>query len=86
MLMFAACSARVEYAPSRAESGTTAVNINTATVEELEKLPHIGRKTAEAIVRFRAENGEFRSIDQLLMIRGVSETRLAEIRPFLKAQ
>lgn len=63
-----------------------AININTASTGELEKLPHIGRKTAEAIVRFRTENGPFRRPEHLLLIRGVSEKRFLEIRQFLRTE
>lgn len=82
-----ACSSRVVYdtAPATTVS-SDAININTATTVELEKLPHIGRKTAEAIVQFRAENGPFRRPDDLMLIRGVSESRFRELRPFLKTE
>ena len=63
-----------------------AININTASVDELEKLPHIGRKTAEAIVAFRDENGPFRRPENLLLIHGVSENRFADIRHFIRTE
>lgn len=62
------------------------VNINTASVDEIEKLPHIGRKTAEAIIAFRLENGPFRRPENLLLIRGISEKRFIEIRQFLRTE
>ena len=49
-------------------------------------LPHIGRKTAEAIVEFRTLNGPFRRPENLMQIRGVSETRFAELRPYIKTE
>ena len=82
-----ACTLRVEYQPANiAVSTSTAININTASVEELEKLPHIGRKTAETIVQFREENGPFRRVEQIMQIRGISETRFTEIRQFLRTE
>ena len=42
-----------------------AVNINTATVEELERLPEIGRARAEMIVRIRERNGPFKKVEEL---------------------
>lgn len=80
-----ACSSRVEFERPVAQISTAAVNINSATVDDLERLPHIGRKTAEAIVEFRNANGPFRRVEQLMLIRGVSETRFAELAPFLRA-
>ena len=81
-----ACSARVEYEQPRGESSPDAININTATVDDLERLPHIGRKTAEAIVEFRTENGPFRRVEHLMLIRGVSQKRFLELRPFLRSE
>ena len=81
--MFAAgCSSRVVYdsAPQYTVPENS-ININTASADDLEKLPHIGRKTAEAVVAFREENGPFRRPEHLLLIRGVSEKRFAEIGP-----
>lgn len=60
--------------------------MNTASVDELEKLPYIGRKTAEAIVQFRTENGPFRRPEHLMQVRGISETRFIELRPILRTE
>ena len=84
--IFAACSSRVEYELEKPEAAGTALNINTATIDELEKLPHIGRKTAEAIVEFRSVNGRFRRVEHLMQIRGVSEERFEALRPHIKIE
>ena len=86
--MFAAgCSSRVVYDSAPQYTVTeNSININTASADDLEKLPHIGRKTAEAIVAFREENGPFRRPEHLLLIRGISEKRFAEIGPFLRTE
>jgi len=85
-VLLAGCSSRVAYEPVRATVSPDAVNINTATVDELEGLPHVGRKTAEAIVTFREENGRFRRVEHLMLIRGVSEARFAELRPMVRVE
>ncbi len=85
-LLLSACSSRVEYEPQPIRANVNAININTATVDELEKLPNIGRKTAEAIVEFRTVHGPFRRPEELLQIRGVSEERFAELRPLIKTE
>ena len=55
------CSSRIVYEPFPLYATVSnAVNINTATADEIDKLPGIGRKTAEAIVAFREDNGPFR--------------------------
>ncbi len=81
------CSSRVEYSSANVLiASPNAININTASVDELEKLPNVGRKTAEAIVEFRATNGPFRRVEQLMLIRGVSEERFATLRPHIKIE
>ncbi|HQX54543.1 MAG TPA: helix-hairpin-helix domain-containing protein [Pyrinomonadaceae bacterium] len=76
----------MEQASNRIPQSPSAVNINTATVAELEKLPYIGRKTAEAIVEFRTANGPFRRVEQILQVRGVSESRFKVLRDSIKTE
>src|ERR1700722_11298418 len=56
------------------------VDLNAATVKELEELPGVGPTTAKAIVDFRTKSGRFRRANDLLVIRGISEAKLAKIR------
>ena len=58
----------------------TRLNLNTASVAELTELPGIGDVIAERIVRFRDENGPFRSVDDLVLIQGISDRIIDEIR------
>lgn len=62
------------------------MNINTASVDELERLPHIGSKTAEAVVAFREKNGAFRRPEQIMLIRGMSESRFVEMRASIRTE
>lgn len=80
------CTARVENGVVEDRAAAGSININTATLDELEKLPHIGRKTAEAIVQFRTENGPFRRPEHLMQIRGISEELYIKLRPYLKTR
>lgn len=59
------------------------VNINTAAQAELESLPGVGPVTAQAILQWRAENGAFSSVDELLEVSGIGDATLAEIAPFV---
>lgn len=56
------------------------IDINTATAEELQQLMGIGPVLAQAIVDYRAEHGPFESIDELLAVSGIGETKLDNIR------
>jgi comEA protein len=59
------------------------VNINTATSSELETVPGIGPATAEKILQMRKSYGAFKSVDDLLAIRGIGPKRLDKMRKYL---
>lgn len=52
------------------------VNINTADAQELTKLKGVGEKKAEAIIAWRNENGGFKTVDDLLEVKGIGEATL----------
>lgn len=56
------------------------VDLNTATLDALDGLPGVGPSTAQAILDYRQEHGRFRSVDELLEVRGIGEAKLAAIR------
>lgn len=56
------------------------IDLNRATVSELTTLPGIGKITAQRIVEFREKNGPFQRIEELLIIRGISEKKLKAIQ------
>ena len=64
----------------------SAININTATAEMLEQLPHIGAKTAQEIIEYREKFGRFRKPEHLLLVRGISDRRFREIRNLIKVE
>jgi comEA protein len=59
------------------------VNINTASAEELQAVPGIGPVTAEKILHMRKSYGTFKSVDDLLAIRGLGPKRLEKMRKYL---
>jgi len=65
---------------------TTPVSINLAPREELERLPGVGPALAARIVEHRERHGPFRRLEHLLLVRGISERRLRELRPFITTQ
>ena len=56
------------------------VNINTADAEELETLTGIGPSLAQAIIDYRTEHGAFRSVEDLLLVKGIGEAKLEGFR------
>lgn len=63
--------------PSNAKQGT--ININTATLEELQTIKGIGKKKAEAILQYRKEHGLFRTKEDLLQVKGIGKKALEAI-------
>ena len=64
-----------------AKSPSTAViNINTASVADLERLPGIGAKTAGRIIEYRQKNGPFKKVEELMNVRGVGEKNFLKLR------
>jgi competence protein ComEA len=61
-----------------------AVDLNTATVQELDALPGVGPVTAAAIVAWRQSNGKFTSVDQLAEVEGIGPARLEKLRALVR--
>lgn len=60
------------------------ININTADQQVLTQIKGIGPSTAKKIIDYRNENGEFKSIDDLMNVKGIGEKSLAKMRPYLQ--
>ncbi|MDQ3800975.1 MAG: helix-hairpin-helix domain-containing protein [Acidobacteriota bacterium] len=89
-LLLAACAQDVENSPETTGNNPVisenALDINAATVEELEKLPHIGSETARKIVEHREKYGKFRRAEHLILVSGISDKKFREIRSFVKVE
>ncbi len=79
LLFFAPVLARAQAKPAPAK----AVDLNTATVEQLQQLPGIGPVRAKAIVEFREKSGPFQRVEDLLAIRGISKSHFEKLRPYV---
>ncbi len=64
--------------PNPAPAGP--INLNTATVEELETLPEIGPVTAAAIVAYRQEHGPFKTAEEVMEVRGIGPKTFEAIK------
>jgi len=62
---------------------TGVVNINTAGSEQLQLLPRVGPALANRIIEFRESNGLFKTVDELVAVKGIGETSLAKLEPFI---
>lgn len=66
--------------PGSASAPGGSVDLNTATVEQLDELPGVGPVTAAAIIAWRDANGSFTSVDQLADVDGIGPARLEKLR------
>ena len=80
--LFAFC--QIAVAAQKKQPPTHALDVNVANVKELEQVPGIGPKTAQAIVDFRQKSGRYRRIEDLLAIKGISQGKLDEMRAYSK--
>ena len=70
-------------APSPQGDGSSPVNINAATVEQLTLLPRVGAVVAERIVQFRDKNGRFKKAEDLLLVSGIGDRTFDLIKPYV---
>lgn len=75
--------ARTLIPAGSAQKGSTPVNINTATAEELQSLPRIGPAMAQRIIAWREAHGGFRSVDELDAVPGIGPSMLENLRPLV---
>jgi len=64
-------------------AASTPVNLNSASVAQLEALPGIGRATAERIVEYRQKNGGFKKAEDLMNVRGIGEKNFLKLKPLV---
>lgn len=63
--------------------GELVVDLNDATIAELNLLPGVGEKLASDILKYRDEIGSFHSVDELMNIRGIKEGRLLSLKKYV---
>ncbi|MBD3296131.1 MAG: hypothetical protein GF392_02035 [Candidatus Omnitrophica bacterium] len=62
------------------------VNVNTATMKELTAVPGIGERTYARISEYRAQHGDFETLEDLVNIKGIGSKKLEKMRPYLKTR
>ncbi|MDX2166368.1 MAG: helix-hairpin-helix domain-containing protein [Deltaproteobacteria bacterium] len=80
-LMIAAALLALLLGTARHAGAEAPVNLNTASATELEGLKGIGAAKAQAIVEHREKNGQFQSVDDLKLVRGIGDKMLEQLRP-----
>ena len=75
-------AAQVSLDVPKTEPGSL-ININTASPQELEKLPGVGRGIAQRIVAHREQYGAFRRAEHLMMVRGISDRKFRQLRAMI---
>ena len=69
--------------PAASTSSKPVINLNAATIEQLESLPGIGRKTAERIIEHRTKSGGFKRIEDLMNVKGIGEKSFLKLKPLI---
>jgi len=64
-------------------TASSPVNLNSASVAQLQTLPGIGGSTAQRIVEYRQKNGSFKKIEELMNVKGIGEKSFLKLRPLI---
>jgi competence protein ComEA len=84
MVLFVVAAGFVASAEAQQGSESAGViNINTATEDQLRMLPLINAQLAHEIILYRFNNGPFFTIDEMMNVKGMTQVRLDELRPWL---
>ena len=65
------------------EKDSSKININTATLEELDKLPGVGEATANKIISHREENGQFKNIEDIKYVNGIGDKKFENMKELI---
>ncbi|MDP2653691.1 MAG: helix-hairpin-helix domain-containing protein [Candidatus Omnitrophota bacterium] len=80
--MFPKAGEAVHFIDAQSMDGR--VDINSASAEQLEKLPRVGRVLAQRIAAYRKEHGPFREIGELRNVEGIGPKSFERIAPFVR--
>lgn len=72
-----------QAAKGKPAASNAPINLNTATVQQLEALPGVGTRTAQLIVEHRQKNGGFKKVEELMNIKGIGEKSFLKLKPLV---
>lgn len=75
----------IGIAAETAKAPTAKVNVNTATAEQFAALPGVGPKLGARIVEYRQKSGSFKSVQELMNVKGIGEKNFTKIQGYLTA-
>ncbi|MFZ5989457.1 MAG: helix-hairpin-helix domain-containing protein [Bacillota bacterium] len=68
------------------DSSSAKVNINKATIDELDTLPGVGPSTAAKIISYREKNGGFKKIEDIMEVPGIGESKFNSLKDFITVE
>lgn len=68
------------------ETSKKKIDINTASVTELQKLPRVGEKVAQRIIDFRKQHGDFKKIEEIMKVKGIGERTFKLIKDLIEVR
>jgi competence protein ComEA len=83
LLALAMCITTISAQEPRPGAAAAVLNLNTATVAQLESLPGIGKSTAERIVEYRQKSGGFKKVEELMNVKGIGEKSFLKLKPLV---
>ena len=82
-LLPVAGSGALAQEPTHSVASGSTLNLNSATLPQLEALPGIGRSTAERIIEYRQKNGGFKKIEELMNVKGIGEKSFLKLKTLI---
>jgi competence protein ComEA len=78
-----ATAAKTASSPRVRATASAPVNLNAASIAQLQTLPGVGASTAQRILDYRQKNGAFKKIEELMNVKGVGEKSFLKLKPLI---